>query len=121
MYFMAKRYGFRTFIYNDIYMEKLPLEYTKNSYNFKQVRREGDVCMYEQYEPSNNRLIGYEVFVVLTQEEGREFRGSALVAKELTPGKESWGYLGFSPFTLEAANKRFDELLQRQAAKIAAE
>jgi len=94
-------------------MIPLPEKYRKNSYEFSLVERTGDVAIYEQREPLNNRVIGYEVFEVQKQEEGEAF-GRPVVAKELTPGNEQWGYLGFTCVSLGAAKGKAQMMIHRQ-------
>lgn len=92
-------------------MKPLPETYRKNSYDFKLVSRIDDVAIYEQREPENNRLLGYEVFLVHKQT-GEAF-GKKLEEKEVTPGNSEWGYNGFTVHTLEAAKQKQSELLAR--------
>lgn len=94
-------------------MEQLALTYSKNGYNFKQIERVKNVAIYEQTEPSNGRFLGYEVFVIRHQKEGVFFSGNKVEEKELTPGNEQWGYLGYTIYSLEKAKEKMAELLKR--------
>jgi hypothetical protein len=101
-------------------MERLPDAYRKNSYDFRLVERVGDVAIYEQREPSNGRLLCYEVFIIQAQKAALMPSGRTSVVKEVPPSSTTWGELGFSCWTLEAAKVRMAELqqkLERIAAK----
>ena len=92
-------------------MKPLPTQYSKNSYNFKLVNRTDDVCIYEQREPSNNRLLGYEVFEVVKQQAGTLPNGKMVEEKEVTPSNSEWGRSGFTVRTIQDAEKKQVDLL----------
>lgn len=94
-------------------MEPISTTYRKNNYEFKQVNRTGDVAIYEQREPSNNRLLGYEVFIIQHQKESILPNGLKVQAKEVTPSASSWGNLGYTVANLEQAYVKRDVLLEK--------
>ncbi len=101
----------------------LEKEFTRHTYLFKLVRREGLVAIYETLDAEdNNRPLGYEVFEVIQMEAG--FAGPAKYpqpAREVVPGNEAWGVKGFSPRTIQEAEARFTflqaKLTERASAK----
>lgn len=95
-------------------MEPLPLAYSKNSYNFVQVFREDDIAIYEQIEPENNRLIGYEVFRVKKQKESTMPNGLVIKAKETPPSASEWGQYGFTVYTLDQAMAKVEVLKSKK-------
>lgn len=96
----------------------LEKEYNKNGYTFKEVKREGNVAMYEQWcekeDTEGLKFVGYEVFEVIQQDAG--FAGPKKIpqpARELVPNNESWGLKAFTCTSLENAEERFQMLKQR--------
>lgn len=93
-------------------MKVLATTYTKNSYSFTQVSREGNIAIYEQREPLNDRLLGYEVFIVQQNPE-RQIAGVKIPTSESTPGNEQWGTKGFTTHTLQQAKDKIPYLQDR--------
>lgn len=96
----------------------LEKEYNKNGYTFKQVKREGNVAMYEQWmvteDTKEDKFVAYEVFEVIQMEAG--FAGPKKIpqpAKEIPPNTESWGLKGFTCTSKELADLRFEQIQQR--------
>lgn len=87
-------------------MTPLPEQYRKNSYDFKLVERNGDVAIYEQREPLDNRFLCYEVFIVQKQKASVLPNGMQIHEKEVSPSASQWGTLGYSCWTLDAAKEK---------------
>ena len=100
-------------------MKQLKLEFVKNcdgcgKHKFVQLRREGDVCLYERLKMDGNHF-GYEVFITKTVKAGSPLPGGLKVEEdyEQYPGSSQWGKTAFSPSTLSGAEERFAELVAK--------
>lgn len=118
-------------------MKKLELEFVSNVdklglHKFRQLKRDGNVAMYERRpvivstknqrrtETVSNYVHSYEVFVVKVTKAGTVFAAGASPTgedRESYPGYASFGKFAFSCKTLERAEFRYTELLQRQNEK----
>lgn len=92
-------------------MKPLETEFDFNQFHFKQIRREGDLAIYEQWK--HGRIIAWEVIRVQSHN-GRQFGEKWYDPAEFYPCANSWGTLGWTCTSLEDANKRF-ESIQEQA------
>lgn len=90
-------------------MRPLPLTYKKHGYTFHQVKREGNVAIYEQVNPDDGKTVGFEVFEVIQHEEKAAF-GKVFEAHEAPPYTEQWGTIAFTSGNLEQANVRFEHI-----------
>lgn len=93
-------------------MRTLATEYRKNSYDFKQVSREGGIAIYEQIDPDTKKIVAYEVFEV-QKNASRVIAGVTIEAGESTPSNEQWGKSGYTVWTLAEAAKKVDILRNR--------
>ena len=93
-------------------MEKLPVQYVKNTFRYDLISRDGDVSIYSQTMPETGKLIGYEVFEV-QKKEAFSLNGYDYPAKEAVPSTTQWGQTAFTVFDLSRAKQRQAELLQR--------
>jgi hypothetical protein len=87
----------------------LPIAFRHNQFDFKQVRRKGDIAIFEKSKPTHT-YPSWEV-VIVQHNEAREIAGIAIPARESMPWSESWGRLGWTDLTLEAAKIRFNALV----------
>lgn len=88
-------------------MKELSKSYRKNGYDYKQVRREGMIAIYEQVNPDDGKTVGFEVFEIITRPD-REINGKAVKANESVPPERLWGSIAFTSGNMEQANKRFE-------------
>jgi len=81
---------------------------------FSQVKRHGNVCMYERHNVKDGRFCGYEVFSVKTVKAGTTFGGGSVIKSdyESYPGSDGFGNYAWAPFTKEAAENRFKKLVE---------
>ena len=93
-------------------MKTLPNTFSKNTFDYQLVSRDGDVAIYSQTMPETGKLIGYEVFEVL-KKEAFSLNGYDYPAKEAVPSTTQWGQMAFTVFDLSRAKQRQAELLQR--------
>ena len=86
-----------------------------NAITLKQVKREGRVCIYERFRKCGTSD-GYEVFTVKVVEAGAPMPGGGVVAEtyESYPRANSFGRTAWHIRGLVNAEKRFQELLQKQ-------
>ena len=79
---------------------------------FTQLRREGDVALYHRTRPDSSTF-NYEVFIVKTAKAGTALPNGAVEAedRERYPGADAFGRYAYDCSTLEAAEKKFNELL----------
>ncbi len=79
--------------------------------NFKQVRREGDVAMYERSWP-NGDFHSYEVFIVQSVKAGAKLPNGASVKEtyERYPTKNAFGKTAYAIVAKVNADERFEEL-----------
>ena len=88
----------------------LPTTFRKSGFDFKQVRRDGDIAIFEKRHPEVSNP-SWEV-VIVQHNGAREMAGVAIPSKESMPWSEAWGKLGWTDLTLEAAESRFNSLVK---------
>ncbi len=93
-------------------MEKLPVQYVKNTFRYDLISRDGDVAIYSQTMPETGKLIGYEVFEV-QKKEAFSLNGYDYPAKEAVPSANQWGQMAFTVSDLSRAKVRQAELLKK--------
>ena len=84
-------------------MKTLPKTFSKNGFEFEQIDRRGDLAIFRKHKKS--RCVSYEV-VKIQSHDGYEIAGKKIEAGECYPPSESWGSLGFTLPTYEAALKK---------------
>ena len=89
-------------------MELLQDTYSRKGTIYKKVIRNDKAAIYEQY--MDNRLVGYEVFIIRIQREFTFPNGTVNPEKESFPGDSQWGNSAWSYCTLKSAQKRYDEI-----------
>lgn len=95
-------------------MELLETELTYQGRILRQLKRQGQVALYQMESP-----YGYEV-VVIRVEKGREKFGKFYPDHEIYPSSEQWGDYGWSYKVedLAGAEKRFASLLPKWGANV---
>mgnify|MGYP003083364020 FL=1 len=88
---------------------KIKPVFRKWGFDYRLIRRQGNVVLYEQKSKYGN-IISYEVMRVQTVKSPTEFHQ---VGDEYLPGTNSWGTLGWTLGTMEDAEKRFAEIVYR--------
>jgi len=91
------------------FYKRLPKEFRRDGFNYRQIAREGDVAVYEQTwlnraEPSRS----YEVIRV-RRRDGFQIGGRFIEPAEVYPASELWGVNGF---TFADRNKAFDKFFE---------
>ncbi len=102
-------------------MTPLPTEFTgradQRGYMFKQLKRTGDVALFEKHNPGHipGAAISYEVVIVQKRPERTFPNGEVYPAHESMPSPEDWGVYGWSPYDLESALTKFNQIVDRNA------
>lgn len=103
----------------------------RSGYYYEVVKREGDVVLVKMYKDekiNEEKLNGYEVFIVQKYPDRPRPDGKGIIlAKELPPGDYFWGSKGFSyggvgmkdGSCLVRAEKKFNELVEAAQLKAA--
>ncbi len=86
--------------------------YKKNGFYYKLLKREGDIAIFQQRLDENKGCLAFEVIIVQKGEE-YEMAGMKIEAHEYAPGNEQFGMKGWSFSTLEKAEIKFKELLNK--------
>jgi hypothetical protein len=90
-------------------MNKLQKTLTRKGVYYSQVKRTSKAALYSlRYEPGG-RIIGYDAFKVCQRGE-RVLKGKTLARGEQFPADKNYGSKAFSYSTMEAAERKFDEL-----------
>ena len=83
---------------------------SQKEFNFKQLKREGMIAIYEKVSPDSTH---YET-IVIQKHDGRTMPGNVEVPpSEFYPGENTWGLSGWTHQTLERAEEKFNELINR--------
>jgi len=81
-------------------------------YHFKQLKRVGDVALFEKHNPDHppGTALSYEVVIVQKVPDKTFPNGITTPAHESMPSPEEWGTSGWSPLTLAEALVKFDKV-----------
>lgn len=100
-------------------MKTIPETFKKYSYDFKLLKRTGDVAMYEQSKIVSPELTvsQYEVHIVQISKEC-VFKKQYYPERERLATAGEFGYFGWSYQKYENAIKKFNELVEVQNGKL---
>ena len=87
----------------------IPSTFTKKGFTYRQVKRQGDIAIFEQTR-KDSTLQNFEV-VKIGRHNGYTMGGSYIEPSETYPGSSLWGIMGWTCTDLDTANNRFDNLL----------
>ena len=87
----------------------IPSTFTKKGFTYRQVKRQGDIAIFEQTR-KDSTLLNFEV-VKIGRHNGYTMGGSYIEPSETYPGSSLWGIMGWTCTDLDTANNRFDNLL----------
>lgn len=96
-------------------MKPLPLTFTKNTFAYEQVLRDGQIAIYKQRlnataDKPVRGCLAYEVIKIQQVPAGEMF-GRPVEAHEIGPSNESWGTQGWTYPTLDRAKAKFHALV----------
>ena len=97
-------------------MKKIEKSFKKYGFDFKQIKRVGDVAIFQQSK-STWPDVRYEV-VKIGKHSGYYLGGSKLESAETYPGASLWGIQGWTYTTLELAEKQFKKVCKRFNKKL---
>jgi len=91
---------------------ELPIRFTYNGFNFKQIDRIDNIAIYEQSKPAIDAPI-YEVVKIKKKTYGKL---SPLAGQQYSayPTSSEWGLYGWSYINLAKAQEKFSELVEKQ-------
>lgn len=89
----------------------LPLQFNKNSYQYKQVWRDEDYAIYSQI--CDGVIYAFEVYRISKNESGELF-GKYFEASESIPSSEQWGKTAYTVADMERAFKRIEDMKARK-------
>lgn len=96
-------------------MEQLKSQFTVGRRSYSQIKRQGDVALFEISEPKW-KSPGYEVIIVQKNKPRVFPSGKKYPARESYPPSEQWGKQGWSPDTSEAAEAKFKQVIAEREA-----
>jgi hypothetical protein len=97
-------------------MTPLPASFRSGGFDFRLVKRTGDIALFEKRKPTHTRSF-FEVVIVQKRKEATFPSGRVTPAHEAMPASEQWGSAGWSYSDLEGAEKRFKSLVESRRAQ----
>lgn len=97
---------------SDVIHKPLETSFRSNGHDYKQVKRVGDVAMFEQTKPGTSGS-WYEV-VVVQRHNGYTIAGKNVPPAETMPPASAWGKHGWTYGDKEAAEQRFAKMLSQK-------
>ena len=89
----------------------IPQTFKSNGFNFRLLRRDGDVAIFEKTRP-NLPHVGYEV-VIIQKRRTRIICGRAVPGHEAMPNPRDWGRLGWTPYDYDDGIRRYRALVEK--------
>ena len=90
-------------------MKILNEKFKSCGFNFNQVKRDGDIAIYEKV-PITHNGVSYEV-IKISRHNGYKLGGNLVHPAETYPSNSLWGTHGWTCTSMENAEKKFKELL----------
>lgn len=94
----------------------LKTSFRSKGFDYLQLRRTGDVALFEQSKPELSEP-RYEV-VIVQRHEAYKLENKMIEAAETMPSTSSWGRYGWTYRDPKEAEKRFDELVKKGSEKV---
>jgi len=91
-------------------MKTLPLDFISKKWHFKQVCREKNWAIYKRWHEDWPENVHYEV-IQIQKHNGMVLGGNQIPPSEYYPNSNSWGTLGFTCHTREAAYKKLGQMV----------
>ena len=92
-------------------MIPLPDSFHERGFDYRILRRDGRIALLQKSKP--NQKISYEL-IIIQQRQAEKIYGRAYEAREVVPRPEQWGVCAWTPFNLEIAHIKFDELRRKE-------
>ena len=94
---------------------RLPSQLRHDGFDLRQVRRVGQVAIYEK---SKGSYTGWEIILICTKPGRYLPNGKFVPASECYPASVDWGIRGWTATSLAAAERRFNRLVNRYAKSL---
>ena len=95
------------------FYKPLPIEFSRDGFNYRQIAREGDAAIYEQtWSGCSNPSVCYEV-VRIRRREGFQINGRFVESAEVYPRSDAWGVDGLTFTSKDAAFAKLTEVSAR--------
>ena len=95
------------------FYKRLPTEFHRHGFNYRQIAREGDAAIYQQtWSGCSNPSVCYEV-VRIRRREGFQIDGRLIEPAEVYPNSDAWGVDGFTFTDKDAAYTKLTEVNTR--------
>lgn len=92
----------------NIEYKPLKTAFRSKGFDYRQVKRHGDVAIFEQTKPG---IVGQWFEVIIVQRhDGYELGGKTVEPAESMPSSSQWGKKGFTFRTQEEAERKFQQL-----------
>jgi hypothetical protein len=92
------------------FYKRLPTEFRRDGFNYRQIAREADVATYEQtWSGCSDPSVCYEV-IRIRRREGFQIDGRLVEPAEVYPNSEAWGVDGFTLTDKGAAIAKMQEV-----------
>jgi hypothetical protein len=94
----------------------LPVEFTRDSFNYRQIARDSDAAIYEQkWNGRSDASACYEV-IRIRRHDGFHIGGRLVEPGEIYPNSEAWGVDGWTVLSEEAAFRKLREVAALSSA-----
>lgn len=88
----------------------LPIAFSRNGFNYRQITREGNAALYQQiWSGCSNPSVCYEILRI-RRREGFQIDGRVVEPAEVYPNSEAWGVDGFTVTDKDAAYTKLREV-----------
>mgnify|MGYP001561024201 CR=1 FL=1 len=91
----------------------LPKNFVSKGFIYNQIKRKGLVAIYQKYKEKNKYKEHYETVIILRNPK-RFIHEMEIEAREVFPGDEQWGTLGFTHSSFDRALEKFNELVKKE-------
>ena len=95
-------------------MKLLPNTFTQGGFDFKVIKRDGQVAMLEKSKNGYHNSM-FEV-VIIQKHKAKVLFGNTLEDREAMPPDEAWGQFGWTPESRERAEAIYADLVAHQNA-----
>jgi hypothetical protein len=92
-------------------MNKLPVTFRSDDFEFQQLRREGDIAIFVKQKPTFS-FKSYEVVIIQKRDAYTWPNGQTTPAHEAMPSSRDWGKHGWTYQSLKDAEARFKSLVE---------
>jgi hypothetical protein len=99
-------------------MESVATQFEDRTYQYTQIQREGNICIYEQQHKHNPKVKRYEVVILRGRPAHTWPNGDVTPEHEEYPGASAWGRRGWTCFDVPEARALAATLRQTQETPV---